>query len=247
MQSQLAVERAPARVPGALVAELARSSDEVRASQRLRYEIFAGELGANLHNFTPGLDHDRFDPFCQHLLVRDTATGAVVGSTRVLTEEMARLAGGFYSEGEFDLSRLLETPGRFMEIGRTCIHRDYRSGATIAVLWAGLAKLVAEYRVDHLIGCASVGLDEHPHAAAAYLNERYLTAESQRVWSRYPLPAQPAAAGDVRLPPLLKAYLRVGAQVCGDPYLDIDFRVADFLILLATSRLEKRYARHYLG
>ena len=239
----------PVGAPRTLTADLARSPEAVRAAQRLRYAVFAGELGAKLHNWLPGLDHDRLDAFCQHLIVRD-GFGQVVGCTRILTADAARRAGGFYSEREFDLTPVLALPGRFMEIGRTCVHPDYRNGATISTLWSGLASFIAGHDVDYLIGCASIPLGENGLSARALYSElaqRHLVPAPLRVQPRRPLPRHDGLAHPVGpLPPLLKAYLRLGASIGGEPCLDPDFNVADVLILLSTRRVERRYARHFL-
>ena len=234
----------------ALDVRLARSREDIQAAQRLRYAIFAGEMGARLHNRVSGLDHDRLDRYCQHLIVRN-AMGQVVGCTRILTTEAARRAGGFYSQTEFDLTPVLALPGRFMEIGRTCVHADYRNGATISALWSGLAAFVAEHEIDYLIGCASIPLGEDGGAEAlalyAELARRCLVPEPLRVKPHLPLPRHD---GMVRnrsaVPPLLKAYLRIGALIGGEPCLDPDFKVADVFILLSTQHIERRYARHFL-
>jgi putative hemolysin len=223
----------------------------VREAQRLRYEVFADEMGAHLHTQTPGLDHDELDEHCHHLLVWDQALEQVVGCTRILTDQQARQAGGYYSQGEFDISRILAIPGRFMEIGRTCVHADYRNGATITALWTGLADFIAEHDFDHLIGCASIplGLDNgQAQAIFADLAPRYLTAEPLRAQPLRPLPHWDGLlSSEYTLPPLLKAYLRVGARICGEPCLDPDFQVADLFILLSTRNVERRYARHFMG
>lgn len=228
----------------------ARSAAEVRAAQALRYDIFVGEMGARLHNEIPGLDHDHLDPHCHHLLVRDGPTARLIGCTRVLAEDGARKAGGFYSQSEFEIEPVLALPGRFAEIGRTCVHRDYRNGATIAALWSGIADFVAARRIDYLIGCASIPLGEDGSMAQAIFSElaqRYLTPEDLRVRPRIPLLRRDILArGDHPLPPLLKAYLRIGARICGEPFLDEDFGVADVFILLSTRQLARRYARHFL-
>ncbi|MDQ5909738.1 MAG: Hemolysin [Pseudomonadota bacterium] len=229
--------------------ELAESREDLQAAQRLRYTVFAREMGARLHNRIPGLDHDRFDPYCQHLIVRD-ALDEVVGCTRILTAPAAQRAGGFYSQTEFDLTPILALPGRFMEIGRTCVRADYRNGATINALWSGLAAFITVHQIDYLIGCASIPLGEHGLAVQilyAELARRHLVAESLRVKPYLPLsrsdgPVPPRCA----MPPLLKAYLRLGAQIGGEPCLDPDFQVADVFILLPTERIERRYARHFL-
>jgi putative hemolysin len=244
-----AIAPLPASAPRALSVALARSHEEIRAAQRLRYAIFAGEMGARLHNRIPGLDHDRLDAYCHHLIVRD-ALDQVVGCTRILTAEAARRAGGFYSQTEFDLAPVLALPGRFMEIGRTCVHPDYRNGATISTLWSGLAAFIAEHHVDYLIGCASIplGVDgSEARALFAELTRRHLVPEPLRVKPHLPLPRHDGIVrGDYTVPPLLKAYLRLGAQIGGEPCLDPDFQVADVFVLLATPRIERRYARHFL-
>lgn len=239
--------------PNALNAELttgfARSRQELEAAQRLRYAVFAEEMGAKLHNRIPGLDHDRLDAYCLHLIVRD-GLDRIIGCTRILTAEAAQRAGGFYSQTEFDLTPVLDLPGRFMEIGRTCIHPDYRSGAAINALWSGLAAFIAEQRIDYLIGCASMPLGVNNGAAQALyaeLVQRHLVSENLRVNPHLPLPRRTdVACSQYTLPPLLKAYLRLGAQIGGEPCLDPDFNVADVFILLATRRIERRYARHFL-
>ncbi|MCC8994277.1 MAG: GNAT family N-acetyltransferase [Candidatus Contendobacter sp.] len=232
-----------------LTTSFARSHQEVEAAQRLRYAIFAEEMGAKLHNRIPGLDHDRLDAYCLHLVVRDPLD-RIIGCTRILTAEAAQRAGGFYSQTEFDLTPVLDLPGRFMEIGRTCIHPDYRSGAAINTLWAGLAAFIAEQRIDYLIGCASMPLGANGSEAQALYTElaqRHLVSENLRVSPHLPLPRRAnVAGGEYTLPPLLKAYLRLGAQIGGEPCLDPDFNVADVFVLLATRRIERRYARHFL-
>jgi putative hemolysin len=244
-----AIPPLPATAPRALGVALARSRAEIRAAQRLRYAIFAGEMGARLHNRLPGLDHDRLDGYCQHLIVRD-AVGQVVGCTRLLTAEAARRAGGFYSQTEFDLGPVLALPGRFVEIGRTCVHPDYRNGATISTLWSGLAAFIAAQRTDYLIGCASIPLGEdggQARALYAELARRHLVPEPLRVRPHLPLPRHDGVAySHYTVPPLLKAYLRLGAQIGGEPCLDPDFQVADVFVLLSTRRIERRYARHFL-
>ncbi|MCP5420910.1 MAG: GNAT family N-acetyltransferase [Gammaproteobacteria bacterium] len=208
-------------------------------------------MAARLHTLTPDLDHDDLDEHCRHLLVRDNATGQVVGCTRVLTDRQAQQAGGFYSQGEFDISQILASPGRFMEIGRTCVRADYRNGATITALWSGLAEFIAEHDFDYLIGCASVPLGERgagAHALFGDLAPRYLSADHLRAYPLNPLPPRDESAeARYSIPPLLKAYLRVGALICGEPCHDPDFQVADLFILLSTSNVERRYARHFMG
>jgi putative hemolysin len=249
-QPQYAVAQ-PRRQPPSLSVGFADSLAEVREAQRLRYQVFARELGAHLHTQLPGLDYDPFDPHCEHLLVRDNVTGQVVGCTRLLTDRQAQQAGGFYSQTEFDLSRILTLPGRFVEVGRTCIHPDYRNGTTIATLWTGLAGFIAEHGFDYFIGCPSIPLGagyRQAHATYVALAARYRLPEAQRVTPLIPLPPPegPVDLFKPALPPLLKAYLRLGARIGGEPCLDADFGVADLFILLPTRDIERRYARHFL-
>ena len=228
----------------------ARSEREILEAQKLRYHIFAGELGARLPTRQPGVDQDIYDPYCEHLVVRDENSGAVVGTYRILSPDNARKIGGYYSENEFDLTRLQHLRPRMVEIGRSCVHADYRSGATISLLWAGLAKYMLDNRYDYLIGCASISMADGGHAAASLYKrlDANLSPLEYRVFPRCPLPLA-ALRNDLpaELPPLLKGYLRAGAYVCGDPAWDPDFNTADLQILMPMSRLNNRYARHFLG
>ncbi|MDF1630687.1 MAG: GNAT family N-acetyltransferase [Alcanivoracaceae bacterium] len=230
------------------VAEFSRSRRDIIRAQRLRYRIFSEEYGASIK--APfGLDRDRFDKHCRHLLVWDTRTGELVGYTRVLTMQASRRAGGFYSASEFDLAMLAQLPGQVAEIGRTCIHPAYRGGAVIAVLWSRLAQFMIEEKIDHLIGCASVALNEGYDVGAivARIGQHHLSAPGLRVAPRLPL-QQLSASDDSaeRMPALLKAYLRMGARVCGQPCWDPDFNCIDFFILLSVTDLPARYVQHFL-
>ncbi len=230
---------------------LAQCESEVLAAQRLRYKVFADELGARLDSRTPGVDRDIFDPYCEHLIVRDESEGRIVGTYRILSPEAARRVGGYYSETEFDLTRLAHLRPRMVEIGRSCIDPDYRTGATIALLWQGLARYMHEMRYDYLVGCASISMADGGHAAASLY--RHLSADHEsppeyRVFPRCQLPLD-ALRNDlaVSVPPLLKGYLRAGAWICGAPAWDPDFNTADLPILLQMNRVEGRYARHFVA
>ncbi|PKM21850.1 MAG: hemolysin [Gammaproteobacteria bacterium HGW-Gammaproteobacteria-14] len=230
------------------VAEFTRSRRDIMRAQRLRYRIFSEEYGASMK--APfGLDRDRFDKHCLHLVVRDTQTGELVGYTRVLTDRASVSAGGFYSANEFDLTMLSRLPGRMAEIGRTCIHPAHRGGAVITVLWSRLARFMIEERIDYLLGCASVALSEGYDVATIVnrIQERHLSEPEQRVMPRLPLSRLSANdQGSERMPALLKAYLRMGAKVCGEPCWDPDFNCIDFFILLSVNDLPPRYVQHFL-
>lgn len=233
-----------------LSVSLTQSEWEIAEAQRLRYRVFAGELGARLATPEPELDRDLYDAHCEHLIVRDDDSGVVVGTYRILSPENARRVGNYYSENEFDLTRLQLLRPRLVEIGRSCVHPDYRSGATIALLWSGIARYMLENRHSYLIGCASISMADGGHAAASLFHRlgEHMSPLEYRVFPRCPLPLE-ALRNDVpaELPPLIKGYLRAGAYVCGDPAWDPDFNTADLPILMPVSCIDGRYAKHFMG
>lgn len=234
-----------------LITGLARSAAEVVEAQRLRHAVFGEEMGARLATPSPGVDEDRFDAYCDHLVTRDLESGEIVGTYRILPPRAAQAAGGYYSELEFDLARLDHLRAGLVEVGRSCIHPDYRSGAVIGMLWAGLAQYMRAGDHRYLFGCASMSMADGGHAAAnvyGRMTGEHLSPLEYRVFPRCPLPlAELADGGDAVPPPLIKGYLRAGAYVCGAPAWDPDFNTADLLMLLPMSRMDARYARHYLG
>jgi putative hemolysin len=229
----------------------AQNAADVEEAQRLRYKVFAEEMGARLSTRKAGVDEDIFDPYCDHLLVRDGDSNEVVGTYRILSPEKARKIGGFYSQGEFDLTRIAHLRDRMVEVGRSCVHPDYRSGAVIALLWAGLAEYMERGGYEYLIGCASISMADGGHVAAS-LYERFkvdnMSPVEWRVRPRNPLPLG-ALNRELNppMPPLIKGYLRLGAYICGDPAWDPDFNTADLLVLLPLAHLNRRHARHFLG
>ena len=247
LQTELLRAKRPSRQ---LRVGLATCETEILAAQKLRYQVFAEEMGARLSTRTPGVDRDIYDPFCEHLIVRDEEAGRVVGTYRILSPDAARRVGGYYSENEFDLTRLQHLRPRLVEIGRSCIDVEYRSGAVIALLWAGLARYMLQNRYDYLVGCASISMADGGHMAASLYNrlrEEHLAPLEYRVFPRYPLPL-----GEFRQdlvcepPPLIKGYLRAGAWICGEPAWDPDFNTADLPVLMPMSRLDRKYARHFM-
>lgn len=233
-----------------LTVSLASTQEEVREVQRLRYKVFIEAMGLSALANAEGLDSDEFDPYCDHLIVRDTKTLRVVGTYRVMSPHGARRMGRYYSEQEFDLGRLDNLRNSIAEAGRACIDPDYRSGSVIMLLWAGLAAFMRRERCDYLMGCASVSLADGGHNAAALyhaLDQNSFAPAEYRVTPHVPFPVYERESGHVaQMPPLLKGYLRSGAWVCGDPAWDPDFHSADFFLLLPLSKLDGRYARHYL-
>lgn len=232
-----------------LTLSLANTAAEVREVQRLRYKVFIETMGLSALSAPDELDHDEFDDFCDHLIVRDADTLKVVGTYRLLSASAARKIGRFYSEKEFDLSRLNNLRDRMVEAGRACIHPHYRGGSVILLLWSGLAEYMRRERAEYLIGCASVSLADGGHNAAAVygaLSKTYLSPSDYRVTPHlsFPIHALESEAKP-QVPPLIKGYLRSGAWICGEPAWDPDFQSADLFLLLTLSNLDGRYARHY--
>lgn len=243
-----AAEQQPTQREPRLTVGVARSAAEVEDAQRLRYKVFAEEMGARIDDQGSGLDRDMFDRWCDHIIVRDADSLRVVGTYRVLPPHAARELGRLYSDGEFDLARLQHLRPSLIEVGRSCVHRDYRAGSAILLLWAGLAQYMRTAGYRHLVGCASASLADGGMQAARLRDELqgYMTDSEYRVFPRLPFPhAQLERAASCEMPPLIKGYLRMGARVCGEPAWDPDFNAADFLIWLSLDNLHRRYARHF--
>lgn len=243
-------ERTTRALRAKLHVALATTESEILAAQKLRWRVFADELGARLPSRTPGVDRDIYDPYCEHLIVRDEANGRIVGTYRILSPEAARKVGGYYSETEFDLTRIAHLRPRLVEIGRSCIDPDYRTGATIALLWSGLAHYMQQGGHEYLVGCASIGMADGGHNAVGIYHAlaSHMAPLEYHVFPRHALPLDriaPAVRPEV--PPLLKGYLRAGAWICGEPAWDPDFNTADLLILMPMSRVDSRYSKHFVA
>jgi len=211
------------------------------AAQRLRHAVFSAEPGFAMHGDT---DADRFDEFCDHLLVRDESTGRYVGCYRMLPPDAAVAAGGYYTETEFDLTEFASLRPRLVEMGRACVDRDHRNGAVLPLMWAGVLRYLRLTGHVWLIGCVSVpmgGEGENVRAVRDVLRDRHAGPVVARPHRPVPgletLPAPDRAV----LPPLLRGYLRLGATICGDPAHDPDFEVADFVALLGLHEADERY------
>jgi putative hemolysin len=240
---------------GSISVSWARNLDEVRAAQRLRYNIFVGEMGARIQSPLAEHDIDLFDDYCEHLIVRDQNTQEVVGTYRVLTPVQAKRIGGNYTETEFDLTRLRSMRDRMVELGRSCVHADYRQGGVIMALWGALAEFMVRNQLDTMIGCASIPMLHHGvvsgQAAASIWNQlkcTHLAPIELQVRPRLALPLEHFDASSVVEPPaLIKGYLRLGARVLGAPAWDPDFNTADLPMLMRIADLPNRYRKHFLG
>lgn len=233
---------------------LASSTSEIIECQKLRYQIFAEECGANIFSNGENIDKDKFDDICEHLYVRDVNTNQIVAYTRILDSEVALNNFGFYSQTEFIISDVLNLPGKKLEIGRTCVHSEYRRGSAIITLWLGLVNIMNQRNYEYLFGCASIPLDKD----IANIRNIYKCSEKNSLVEPhinvFPINVLPDSnlQDDLLnvnikkiLPPLLKAYLNLGGKICGKPALDKDFNVADLFILLKKSNIQQRYIRKF--
>jgi putative hemolysin len=243
----------PALSAGKISVSWARHQDEVRQAQRLRYEVFALEMGATLPVIVPGHDIDLFDDYCEHLLVRDEASQAVIGTYRVLTPTQAKRVGSTYSDTEFDLVRLRGLRERMVELGRSCVHANHRHGGVILALWGALAEFMGRNQLDIMIGCASIPMQHNGigggHAAASIwrqLRQTHLAPIDYHVTPRLALPVGHLDDSvDVEPPALIKGYLRLGAKVLGAPAWDPDFNAADLPMMMRIADLPARYQKHF--
>ncbi|TAG06310.1 MAG: GNAT family N-acetyltransferase [Betaproteobacteria bacterium] len=236
-----------------LSVKLADTRALVEAAQRLRYRVFVDELGASIDRHD-GRDVDQFDALCDHLVVIDEQRDKVVGTYRILPPWGARKLGQRYCETEFRIDALRPLLNDLFEAGRACIHPAYRSGqhgAVLSHLWSGLGRYASQNNVKYLGGCASVPLDAGTSdlsALRAELMTRHLAPIEYRIEPIRGIPDLVSPdGGKPSMPALLRAYLRMGAWVCGEPAWDTQFDVADFFVLLPVQRMAPRYAKHFLG
>jgi L-ornithine Nalpha-acyltransferase len=253
---------------GSLEVRLARKKREIRRAQRLRYKVFYEEMSA-----TPGAlamlsrrDEDAYDPIFDHLLVIDRGDPAkkgwrrsqVVGTYRVLRQEVADLHDGFYTQGEYDIAPLIHSKPdySFIELGRSCVLKPYRNRRTLELLWQGVWSYVREHGADVMIGCASfAGTDPSAHKLAlSFLHHTALAPEEWRVRAhehlRVDMNMMPAEAVNLRaavkaLPPLIKGYLRLGAYIGDGAVIDHQFGTTDVLIIMPVESIKTRYFAHF--
>jgi putative hemolysin len=229
----------------------ARHLSEVREAQALRYDVFAGEMGAKLKTRAdnPKHDIDMFDDYCEHLIVRDLHTAQVVGTYRLLTPVQAKRVGCFYTDTEFDLTRLRNQRDSMVELGRSCVHKDFRHGGVIMSLGRELFQFMARNNFSAMIGCASIPLNmgaDVPASLWAKLSKTHLAPLQEQVMPRKPLSLDALDSTlDVEPPAMLKGYLRLGTKVLGPPALDVDFNTADLPVMARMSDLSPRYRKHF--
>lgn len=245
-----------------LAVRLARNGDDVIAAQRLRYRIFFDDMGAAAAGDVAGCDVDPYDPLCDHLLVEDLGAPGqpVVGTYRLLRQSVAQQHFGFYSAHEFDLSPIVGHAERegfeLLELGRSCVDPAYRDAGTIQMLWRGIADYLRTHRIGYMFGCASfhgqdpdehaagLSLLAHDHMAPADLRARAIGAGGVDM-ARLPIGGYDARLAQRHLPPLIKAYLRVGAQVGDGAFVDRAFNSIDVFMLMPVARIAARYAERF--
>lgn len=250
--------RAILATKGDLAVRLAGGADEIAEAQKLRYRVFYEELNARPDATAAAarIDADRFDGFCDHLIV--TSGSALVGTYRLLRQDVAEANGGFYTQGEFDIAPLVVAHPelRFLELGRSCVLKPFRTRPVVELLWQGIWNYVRHYRLDVMFGCASLkGTDADRHAATLTFLSRNCAAPPE--WRVRALPHRyiemnrlPAARIDPRtalkqLPPLLKGYLRLGCYIGEGAVIDDQFNTIDVLIVLPVSAIDARYFAHF--
>jgi putative hemolysin len=231
-------------------ARLAWSEAERRAAFRLRFLVFNLELNEGLDAaYATGQDTDEFDAVCDHLIVEHAGTGKIVGTYRLQTGATASANKGFYSEREFDFSPYNQLGDSVIELGRACVHRDHRSYEVLTLLWRGIAQYAMHHGGQYLIGCSSLTSQDPAHGTAVYgamrehLVEPHLRTTPQPAFT---MPLALAENASDKIPKLLRAYLAVGAKICGPPAIDREFKTIDFLTLIDLAALHRRVHARFL-
>lgn len=228
--------------PANYVARFARTTEDVVAAQTLRFEVFNLELHEGLvQSYAIGRDEDPFDEGCDHLIVEHLPSRSVVGTYRLQTGQSAARHRGYYSEQEFDFAAYESLRPELIELGRACVHRQHRNLVVLGMLWKGIAEYAREHDARYLVGCSSLTSQDAAVGASAYaeLCRRHLVSQEFRTQplSRFECPLERLAPEPPDLPKLLRAYLTIGAKICGPPALDREFKTIDFLTLLDLNAL----------
>jgi putative hemolysin len=235
---------------------LSTDPDHIEAAQRLRHDVFSNEPGYAFSEQSGGLDADRFDEHCDHLLVREENSGELVGCYRMLSPTGAVAAGGLYTATEFDIRALDSLRPSLVEMGRAVVRNDHRSGAVVLLMWAGILAYLDHCDYDYVTGCVSVPVvvDGEPDGTQIrgvrdFVSRRHAAPAEYRVHPRRPVIIDGRRLDDIApparpvIPPLMRGYLRLGARICGEPAHDPDFGVGDFPALLDKRQADTRYLR----
>lgn len=224
---------------------LAKSLDDLIECQRLRYLVFNCELGEGLEiSKRIGLDRDKFDFICDHLMVHDASTGKVVGTYRMQSGFRAKGNLGYYSEQFFDFAPFEGIRAEVLELGRACVHTDYRNTGVLHMLWKGIARYSTSCGARYLLGCSSLTSQDESEGVALYerLRDRYLIEPALRTAPRASVrcEAKNPSAQAPEMPRLFRAYLDVSARLCGPPAIDREFKTIDFLTLIDLHHIPDR-------
>ncbi|MGH3726746.1 MAG: GNAT family N-acetyltransferase [Mycobacterium sp.] len=236
---------------------------EIEAAQRLRYQAFADEMGAPLPHAVPGpltgemIDLDKLDPFCDHLLAREESTGRIVGCLRLLPPEGYRAAGGTFTDSMFDASALESLRPTLVELGRVVVAPEHRNGAVMGMLWAAILRYQKMTGHQYIMGCLSVQMEDGgPRGSlvrAVYEFAKDFMTQEYLVTPRNPVSVNGLSLDEIppadkpKIPPLMRAYTRLGARICGPPSYDADFDMSDFLVLLSKDGVTERYLERLEG
>jgi putative hemolysin len=235
---------------GDFVARLAMSEEERMAAYRLRFIVFNLEMNEGLESaYVDGYDKDHFDDVCDHIIVEDRRNGAIVGTYRMQMGEVAGNYFGYYSEQEFCFRPFESMRNQIVELGRACIHRDYRASEVLHLLWRGIARYALVNGGRYMMGCCSLTSQDANMGHAVYeaLKDCMVGPELRTVATEaFALPTASMAIPDVRAPKLLRAYLAIGAKICSEPAIDREFKTIDFLTLLDLHMLHPRVAKRFL-
>ena len=235
---------------GSYLVRMAVSEWDRLAAFRLRFLVFNLELNEGLEtSYATGQDTDEFDRICDHLIVEHAATGKIVGTYRLQTGAMASANAGFYSEREFDFSPYKQLGNSVIELGRACVDRDHRSTDVLYLLWRGIAQYAVSHGGRYLIGCSSLTSQDPAHGTAVYeaLREHLVPPQLRTMpQPAFAMPLMPSENASEKIPKLLRAYLAVGAKICGRPATDREFKTIDFLTLLDLETLHPRVYRRFL-
>jgi len=228
-----------------------RALPDIEAAQRLRYEIFNIELGEGLSaSRACGLDADPFDRQCDHLIIEESKTGAVVGTYRLQTGAMAKAGLGYYSAQEFDFAPYEPLRNEILELGRACIHKDHRKRAVLDLLWRGIAGYAASSGSRYLLGCSSLTSQDPAEGWGLFrqLETHHLAPPDLRSHpiGNFEMPEPDKVAPNVKIPKLFAAYLGVGAVIAGPPALDREFQTIDFLTILDLAKTSAAGKKHFL-
>src|SRR5262245_57947931 len=252
MQTLIAPARLLTSSTNAYTLRLARDASEVRAAQALRFSVFNLELNEGLaESMATGLDADPFDDVCDHLLVEHVPTGEIVGTYRLQTGLTAAMRIGYYSEQEFDFTPFEPVRGELLELGRACVHQQHRNLVVLGLLWKGIAEYARQRGGRYLCGCSSITSQDPAVGASAYseLCRNHLAAVEWRTqpWPEFECSLAQLAEEPPKVPKLLRAYLSIGAKICGPPALDRQFKTIDFLTLLDLQALPPLVRARFVG